>query len=182
MSTELDTLMNQMLDGLLSQEDEQAFKKELLFSEPASDRWQSMQFIDATLRQAPEFSPSLDFAENVMGQVDRYEQQQAWRPWILALLAFASSVSVLSITAPLLFFVFGLHSFLLKLPIIGSILLVITTIVQFLFEALLAWITFVTTDPIALSVVIAALVVASTYVGLRESQRMTTARSQTRYK
>lgn len=182
MNLDLDYQMNQMLDGLLNEEEEQALKKDLLFSEQAGDMWQNMQIVDATFSNAKEFSPSLNFTDGVMSQVDRYERQQSWRPWIIVLLVMTSSISVMTVTAPLLFVAFGLHNYLMKLPIVGPMLRLVTQGAKFLIDSLLGWITFVTSDPFALAVVISALVVVSTYVGLREAQRVTARSSRAHLK
>ncbi len=173
MNPELEHQMNEMLDGLLSTEEEQAFKRQLLSSNQQLDMWQNMQLVDATLRSANAFSPSLDFTDSVMAQVDCYERELTWRPWLLTLLVLTSSLSVMSIATPLLFFALGLHNYLLKLPILGDGLRFITVIISYLVEALISWIMFATSDPVALGLIVTALVVISTYIGLRETQRIT---------
>jgi hypothetical protein len=64
-------------------------------------------------------------------------------------------------------------------PVVGSVVVVVANGFGVLVAAataisrvLLAWLTFVTTNPIALAVVIAALVIASTYIGLREAMKV----------
>jgi len=173
-------LMSLMLDDMLSEDDEKAIKQMLSESDELDYKWQQMNFIDATFERAGEFAPSLDFTEQVMARVDEYEAERSWYPWVLALLIGTSMVALVTVAAPLLFFVLGLHNALISVPVIGPVFAFITEVVGFAVfgvkivgEALLTWINFVTSDPMALGVVVGALAFASIYIGLRESRRAT---------
>lgn len=173
-----DLEMSLLLDGLLDEESEAQLRRRLLADEEAADAWGRARQVDAVLRAAPAALPPVDFSAKVMAQVERYEVRRRWRPWVIGLMSALSLGVGLSVLLPVLFFVLGLQYYLFELPVIGAAL---RFAVEFIatagwllgagMRALGNWLMFLSQEPGALALVISALVLASTWIGLREGQR-----------
>jgi len=173
-----DLEMSLLLDGLLDEESEAQLRRRLLEDEEAANAWGRARQVDAVLRAAPAALPPVDFSAKVMAQVERYEVRRRWRPWVIGLMSALSLGVGLSVLLPVLFFVLGLQYYLFELPVIGAALRFAVEFIAtagWLLEtgmrALGSWLMFLSQEPGALALVISALVLASTWIGLREGQR-----------
>jgi anti-sigma factor RsiW len=169
--------MNLALDGLLSDKELAAFEAELgRFDQRAA--WDDLQMIDSLLSHQAMLPPPPDFTAKVMARVIIHETQQRWYPWLISALTIFSLLAVAVIVLPLLLVTQGWLGYILGLPaVIGAVewfnLLAAgaVSLVEFGFTVLSGWIVYLTQEPTVLAVIISALVVASTWIGLREAMR-----------
>jgi len=174
-----DERMSLALDGLLSEDERRSLNHSLSQSPEATDAWERMRVIDRMLDTAPEASPPFDFARRVMARIEAFDTRRRWRPWIISLLVLVTTAAVISIMLPIGLLVLGGYRWLLSVPMLGDLISMALdalgqaqAAVLWLGESVLRWITFVTTDPVALTTVVSALVVASIWIGLREAFRL----------
>lgn len=169
---------NLLLDGLLNDDEERALRRSLIANPQHEAELDRMLMVDAILRGAEEPRLPANFSANVMVHVDRYEQRVQWTPWVIALVTTVTVSLALFIAAPLVIFNLGLAEPLLSLPRVSSLVLLLAQSLEWMrlatvwgAEAIVGWLTFITTEPATLAVIISALALVSIWVGFRESQR-----------
>jgi len=164
------------LDGALGGTQRAALRQHVRTCASCAVVWERMNLIDRTLAVQPEASPRIDLTARVMARVAAHETQRRWYPWFLVLLAGILTAAVISVALPLAIVLLGLYKPLLDLPVVA-------TLIGYASEGIaivrvLAVIggrdagrgfTYLTTDPVALAVVITALSLAATWIGMRET-------------
>lgn len=175
------------LDGVLSDEEEQELTQHMRGCAACADMWTRMIAFDRLMHEQVEAFPPINFVANVMRRVETYEARRRLTPWMIAILATLSVLGGLWVAAPVLFFALGLDQRVAEWPVVAAALsfgvdaiAAITRVGTLALDVLLDWLFFVTGSPAALAVVVAALVLASTYIGLRESFRVAGAESLAR--
>jgi predicted anti-sigma-YlaC factor YlaD len=170
------------LDGLLNAEEEQDLQQHMRTCDACAQTWRDMSLVEAMFKAQPMAVPGPDFAASVMARVDTYNAQRRWYPWFALLVGVLVVAAIASIAGPILFFSYGLHHALLEVPLIATVIgyaLQVAGValygIQFAVILLVDWLNLLTTDPIALAVVVAALALASTWIGLLEGMKLSTA-------
>lgn len=170
-------LMNLALDGLITEEEERELDVYFMSSDSLTGEWDELNMVDALLKHHAkvEMPPPPDFTMGVMARVEAYEDQRRWTPWVIGILAFISVLAALNIAAPILFFSLELYKPLATLPAVASVLTfgahALNTIGLGL-AAVVDWMEYLLTDPVALGIALTALVLASIWIGLREGLRL----------
>ena len=166
------------LDGLLDEAEQQELDLHLVSCPACTDLQARMNRIDVMFRQPAMMAPSVDFTAGVMSRIDNYETSRRWTPWLIGVLAIVSVIAALSVATPILVVTLGLWHALLALPVVGTVLtagLEAWAFLQSTASLVLAmvddWLVFLTSDPVALGVVLMALIVASTSIGLLEGSK-----------
>jgi hypothetical protein len=174
------------LDGMLNAEEEQDLQQHMRTCDACAQAWRDMSLIETMFKAQPMAAPGPDFAAGVMTRVETYESQRRWYPWFALLVGVLVVAAIASIAGPILFFSYGLHHVLLELPIIATVAGAafqaygaVLYGVQFAVALLTDWLNLLTTDPIALAVVVAALALASTWIGLLEGMKLSSAALET---
>lgn len=170
-------LMNLALDGLITEEEERELDGYLMSSDSLTGEWDELNMVDALLKHHAkvEMPPPPDFTVGVMARVEAYEDQRRWTPWVIGLLAFISVLAALNIATPILFFSLELYKPLATLPAVGAVLTFgarALNAVGLGLASLVEWMEYLLTDPVALGISLSALVLASTWIGLREGLRL----------
>jgi anti-sigma factor RsiW len=163
------------LDGMLSEREREDLRQHTQTCLACANAWERMRLTDAMLKVQPEVMPAIDFRSKVMGRVKTYDTQRKWRPWLITILSGLTVAMVFSTVLPFVVVAFELYKPLLTWPVIGSVLTWVaratTTVIALggmALHDLLRWLTYVTTDPAALAIVVGGLVVAATWIGLLE--------------
>jgi anti-sigma factor RsiW len=174
------------LDGLLNEEEEQDLQRHMRTCDACAQAWRDVNLVDTMFKAQPMAAPGPDFAASVMTRVETYESQRRWYPWFAMLVGVLVVAAIASIIGPILFFSYGLHHVLLDVPqiavAVGYAFQVAGAVlygVQFAIALLVNWFNMLTTDPIALAVVVAALALASTWIGLLEGMKLSSAAMET---
>jgi anti-sigma factor RsiW len=173
------------VDGLLDEVEEQELQAHLQDCPTCVDLQERMQLVDSMFKQPIMVAPPVDFTASVMARIDTYETSRRWTPWLIGVLVVVSIVAALSIATPILVLTLGWWQSLLALPVVGTVLGAVLEAYAFLqstaslaLEAVGDWLVYLTSDPVALGVVLTALVVASISIGLMEvNKAMRTASS-----
>lgn len=173
-----DLKMSLLLDDLLDEAEASELRAEIRNNPASEDAFERMRVVDTMLRSARHTPAPIDFAAAVMDRIDAYETQRQWTPWLIAVLAISSVLAAVSVLGPVLFVGFGWYEGLLALPAVAETLAVVTGAIDAVSWAL-TWvvsrlinrIVVLPQDPASLAVVITALTVAATYIGVREGQR-----------
>lgn len=159
------------MDGLLSQEEVDELEKHLQVCPDCVDLRDRMCMVDALFSKPAPVVPSIDFTASVMSRVEAYETRRRWQPWIIGVLVVASLIAALNIAAPVIFFSLGLNEAVLEWPIVqqalGAFMNGFAT-VQAGAEVAYDWLIHVVTEPTTLGIVVTALVLASTWIGMLE--------------
>jgi len=170
-----DLMMSLALDGELNEREQEELHLHLQACLPCADVWQRMKRVDAVFVHPPHVAPPMNLRAQVMARIDAYEDSRHRHPWAVAAFVLITLAAAISIATPMLFFALGLYRTLLALPIVGAALNLVlqafaTTQEALLLalEALRDWLAYLVSDPVALAVVLAALVLASTSIGLLE--------------
>lgn len=170
-----DLMMSLALDGELNEREQEELHLHLQVCLPCADAWRRMKLVDAMFIHPPHVAPPMNLGVQVMARINAYEDSRRRHPWAVAAFVLITLAAAMSIAAPMLFFTLGLHRALLALPVVGAILNLalqaLTTVQEGLLlalEALHDWLTYLVGDPVALAIVLMALVLASTFIGLLE--------------
>lgn len=170
-----DLMMSLALDGELGEREQEELQLHLQVCAPCADAWQHMRWIDAMFTRPSYATPPVNLTAQVMARIEAYERSRRSQPWAIAAFTLITLAAAVSIAAPVLFFALGLHHNLLTLPLVGNILgfmlRVLATLqgsVELALNALRNWLAYLVDDPAVLAVVLAALVLASTSIGLLE--------------
>jgi anti-sigma factor RsiW len=167
------------LDGLLNADEERELQQHMRTCDGCAQAWRDMSLVETMFKAQPMVAPGPDFTAGVMARVGAFDAQRRWDPWFALLVGVLVVAAIASIAGPILFFSFGLHRVLLEVPLIasvvGSAIQVAGAVldgVQFAVALLVDWLNLLATDPIALAVVVAALALASTWIGLLEGMKL----------
>ncbi len=168
------------LDGLLETEEEQELHQHLMACNACADVWRRMLLVDSMMVRPPQAAPPANFAAQVMARVEAYETRQQWQPWLIVVLGIASVIAALSLALPFAFFGLGLQHTLAEWPVVGTLLGYALHVfglavngATLAADALTDWLRYVTGNPVALAVVVGALALASTWIGLLEGLKAT---------
>jgi hypothetical protein len=174
------------LDGLLDSDEEKDLQQHMRSCDCCAQAWRDMSLVETMFKAQPMAAPGPDFAASVMARVETYESQRRWYPWFAMLVGLLLVAAIASVVGPILFFSYGLHRVLLELPMVATaaatvfeVYGTVLTSIQFGVGLLADWLQLLTTDPIALAVVVAALALASTWIGLLEGMKLTSAAMET---
>lgn len=166
------------LDGLLDEAEQQELDLHLASCPACTDLQTRMSQIDGMFRQPVMVAPPIDFTAGVMARIDSYETSRRWTPWLIGVLAVVSVVAALSVATPVLVLTLGLWRALLPLPVVGTVLSAGLEAFAFLqstvslgLDMVGDWLVFLTNNPVALGVVLTALIIASTSIGLLEGSK-----------
>jgi predicted anti-sigma-YlaC factor YlaD len=166
------------LDEMLSAEEQENLNEHLRDCALCADMWSRMNTFDRFLSMQPEIMPSMNFAANVMMRVEMIQMRRRWTPWMIVTLVIFSILASLSLAWPSLIFALGLDKRIAEWPITSTLISTAsdllanaTAVATLAVDALIMWVNFLASNPYALGVVIGALVVASTYIGLREGMK-----------
>ncbi len=173
-------LISLALDGELEKDERQKLNHHLKSCVLCADTYERMVVVDTLFNVSPpaELAPPIDFAAQVMNQVAVYEERRKSHPWMIAFLIFASLLAALSVSLPVSVLVIGWDRFLIWSPTAGIATFLtgafsaLANGLTFSIEALTTGLTMLTTDPVYLGVVLVALVFASSYIGIRESMKL----------
>ncbi|GAB4477792.1 MAG: hypothetical protein Kow00124_21420 [Anaerolineae bacterium] len=173
-----DISMSLLLDDLLDDEEKQQVLQQIRSAPDKAEAWERLGMVDAMLRSAPMEMPAPDFAARVMARVEAVEARRRWFPWLVALLVFLSIGAALTVAIPVLIIKLGLYQSLLGLPVVkatitsgAQVIAILAWAMRAVSSALGDWFTLLGQEPMALAVVIGALALASTWIGLREVQK-----------
>jgi anti-sigma factor RsiW len=168
-------MMSLSLDGLLDEQDEQELFNHVGTCEACADLWDRMSLVQVMFSRPVEAVPPVNLTARVMARVETHEAGRRWYPLLIGVLVASSVVAALTIALPILFFALGLHSVVASWPVAGLVLsyglqifAVAQAVAAIAVDALTGWIGYVFSDPVAMTVVLTALVLASTWIGLLE--------------
>ena len=163
------------LDGMLAERERDDLRQHTQTCLACANAWERMRLTDAMLKVQPEVTPRIDFRSKVMGRVKTYDTQRKWRPWLLTILAGLTAAMLVSTVLPFVIVALELYKPLLTWPVIGQALawigVAVSTVISLAgtgIHEMLRWLTYVTTDPVALATVIGGLVIAATWIGVLE--------------
>jgi anti-sigma factor RsiW len=166
------------LDGLLDEAEQQELNLHLTSCPACTDLQTRMNHIDVMFKQPAMVTPPVNFSAGVMARIDTYETSRRWTPWLIGVLAVVSVIAALSVATPILVVTLGLWRALLALPVVGTVLAAgleawafLQSSASLVLEMIGDWLVFMTNDPVALGVVLSALIVASTSIGLLEGSK-----------
>ena len=181
-----EVMISLSLDGLLDEAEQQELDLHLANCPTCTDLQTRMGQIDVMFKQPVMVAPPVDFTAGVMARIDSYETSRRWTPWLIGVLAVVSVIAALSVATPILVLTLGLWRALLTLPVVGAVLsagleayVFLQSTASLLLEMVGDWLVFLTNDPVALGVVLMALIVASTSIGLLEGSKAMRAASAT---
>jgi anti-sigma factor RsiW len=170
-----DMMISLSLDGQLSPDEERDLRQHLQTCDTCASAWRRMTLLDAMFSHPVNAPAPVDLTARVMAHVESYEARRRWYPWVLGVFIVSTIAAALSIAAPILLFSLGLYQTILSLPVIGTLLgFVLRSLdavrsgVLFAVSALSDWLTYLLADPASLAIVLTALVLASTLIGLLE--------------
>jgi hypothetical protein len=179
-------MISMSLDGMLNAEEEQELQRHMRTCDTCAQAWRDMSLVETMFKAQPMAAPSPNFAASVMAQVETYEAQRRWYPWFALLVGVLVVAAIASIAGPILFFTYGLQHVLLEVPLIATLVGYAAQAygaaqfgVELAVTMLADWLNLLTTDPIALAVVVAALALASTWIGLLEGMKLSSATMET---
>src|SRR5574341_324232 len=171
-------LISLALDGELNETEHVTLNQHLQTCHACSDMWARMSLLDTMFSKQVEVAPPPDFANRVMAHVGNYRVQRRWHPLVIAGLIISSLLSALTIGLPVFMLSWGVEGLVARFPRLGLVigyladgLVLAAQGLTFLIGLLSGWLTFLFTDPSALTVVLAALVMASTWIGVLESMK-----------
>jgi anti-sigma factor RsiW len=176
------SLISLSLDNLLAEDEQSTLEEHLQSCAACALAWDRMMQLDRMLTLEPEAAPPIDFKSRVMVKVSNYEKQRHLYPWMTLILSVVLLAAMMSIMLPVLFVSLGLYRVLFEVPVVGAwltqLLDVQAQIVAFVGASgasIAHWLSFVTTDPTSLAVIVTVLVMVSIWVGMREVLKLTPA-------
>ncbi len=171
-------LISLSLDGELADDQQELLYEHMQACAACADMWSRMNALDRLLMAQPQVAPRADFTARVMARAQVREARRHPRPWMIALLVGLSALASISLLTPILLLSLGIYRIVMVWPWVGvalgaasEVFARLVTTATYLTNALIDWFTYLLTDPAALAVIIVALMVASTYIGLREGLR-----------
>ncbi len=170
-----DLMISLSLDGELGEDEQQELRQHLQTCCACADTWRNMTWLNKTLTNPVLLTPPVNLAAQVAARIQIYENRRRWYPWAVGGFILISLAAAVSVSAPILFLVLGLYRPLLNTPVVGTVLsyaLYLLDMIRhgalFALGALHDWLDYLISEPAALAVVLTALVLASTWIGLRE--------------
>ncbi len=113
-----------------------------------------------------------------MSRIEAYEARRRWYPWLALALVGVLVAAIISVVAPTLFLSLGLYRGVESWPVVGAVVSyaaqtfgALVSIATLISNGLVGWLTLLSTQPVALAVVVTALVLASTWIGLLEASK-----------
>lgn len=179
--------MSLELDGELGEVHRAELRQHVRTCASCAVIWERMNLIDRTLAVQPQVAPRINLTAGVMARVGAYESRRRWYPWFLVVLGGILTAAVVSVALPPAILLLGLYQPLLDLPVVSAIagyasegLAVLGVLGEIAARDAGRGLTYLTTDPFALGVVITALSVATTWIGMRETIKTMHASEPTR--
>ena len=173
------TLISLSLDNMLSEDEQSYLEHHLQSCMACMCAWEQMSFVDQMFKVPVEMAPPQEFKTRVMARVSGYDKRRHLYPWMTLIMTAILLVAMMSIILPVLFFTLGLYRVLFDIPVVGTLLTrlieihaQVVTLVGSFGASAIHWISFVTTDPMALTVVVTVLVMISIWIGMREALRL----------
>lgn len=170
------------LDDELPEEERLDLVRQIHGDEDLTDLFGRMTLVDKAFSGAAEVAPPPNFTAGVMARIELYERRRQWYPWVITVLTIASVMAAISIAAPIVLFSLGIDGIVANWPLFGRALGLIAQalsavlgVIAFSIGALGDWLTYLTSDPVALGAVLTALALASTWIGILESMKITSA-------
>lgn len=167
-------LISLSLDDLLNEDEQTELDQHMQTCESCTDLFDRMELVDAMFAAPPEITPQVNLTASIMGRIESYEARRRWQPWLIAVLVIASLVAAFNIAAPVLFFSLGINQVAADWPIVVQVISVLQSAAAFVQTASIAlaeWLEFIINEPAALGVILAALVMASTWIGFMEASK-----------
>ncbi|MBN1430856.1 MAG: zf-HC2 domain-containing protein [Anaerolineae bacterium] len=175
------SLISLSLDGLLTKDEQFSLEMHLQSCSACMYAWEQMSLVDRMFAMPIEVAPPPDFKSRVMEQVSGYEQRRNLYPWMTLIMTTILLVAMMSIILPILFVTLGLYRMLFDIPVIGMLLTrlieIHAQIMAFIGTVGVSashWISFLTTDPMALAVIVTSLVMLSIWIGMHEAFKLQT--------
>nr|MBN1228751.1 hypothetical protein [Anaerolineae bacterium] len=175
-----EVMMSLALDALLTQEEEKELNQHLQSCSTCAQLWDDMTIINTMFTASAEVAPPANFSANVLARVESYESGRRWYPWIVGVLVAASVIAASLWALPALFLSLGLPDLLAEWPVIGEIIdaatrgyIAIQIGVSWVVELANTWFSYLLNEPASLAVILTALVLASTWIGLLEGIKAT---------
>jgi anti-sigma factor RsiW len=176
-----EVLISLSLDGMLSREEQEELRRHVQTCAVCADTLSRLKLVDAMFRSQPVVSPPAGFTANVLSRIEAYETRRRWYPWLVMVLISVLVAAIISVLAPALFFSLGLYRGVESWPVIGLVFSyavqtfgVLVSVATLITDALVNWLTLLSTQPAALAVVVTALALASTWIGLLEASKSQT--------
>jgi predicted anti-sigma-YlaC factor YlaD len=173
------------LDGELDEAGRATLEQHVKNCAVCADMWEQMTLLDTMFGNTQQATPMPDFTANVMARVEVYETRRRWLPWFVALLTGSSLIAALSIALPILLLTLGVQGIVGQWTFVDVALMRAVQAFAFVMDGVLLavellgdWLTFLYGEPVALAVVLAALTLASTWIGILESMKISTAAQQ----
>jgi len=177
-------LISMSFDEELTDQEQDELTQHMRNCAHCAEMWSRMNSFDRMLSIQPMIAPPVDFVANVMRKVEMVQVRRRWTPWMIVMLVVFSILASLSLAWPALFLSVGVKA-IASWPVtavivnyVAQIVNLIVTAATIATNALLDWLTYLSSNPTALAVVIGALVLVSTYIGLREGLKTTEAYQQ----
>jgi predicted anti-sigma-YlaC factor YlaD len=171
-------LISLSLDEMLTSEEQNDLNEHLRDCALCAEMWSRMNTSHRFILMQPEIMPPMNFGANVMMRVEMLQMRRRWTPWMVVTLVIFSILASLSLAWPSLIFALGLDKRIAAWPITATLITAAsdvlanaTMIATLAVDALIMWVNFLASNPYALGVVIGALVLSSTYIGLREGMK-----------
>ena len=176
-----EVLISLSLDGMLSHEEQEELRRHVQTCSLCADTLSQLKLVDAMFRNQPVMSPPANFTANVMSRIEAYEARRRWYPWLVMGLIGVVVAAIISVMAPALFFTLGLYRGIESWPVVGLVFSyaaqtfgLLVSAAGLLTDTLVSWLTLLSTQPAALAVVVTALALASTWIGLLEASKART--------
>lgn len=179
-------LINHSLDGEIAQADQAKLEQHIENCLDCADLFQRMQIVDVMLARPVEVPAPVDFTAKVMARIQTYEARREWTPWFIGFFAGASLLAAISVALPIILLSLGIDGITAISPALGHALLDVFSLILIGVDGILLvvnlvsnWITYIFNEPFALGTVLAALMLASTWIGVLESSKLSSRTSQT---
>ena len=177
--TDYEIMISMALDGELDEEEHEALQGHLDTCNACMLTYESMLEVDALFGASVVIAPpSPDFTALVMAKIEAYDRRQQIRPYVLAAMGFSAVTAALSVMLPAAYFFFGWrpnlpdwHVFDLIGFYVAQAYTDVAASVIGILDGVIEWAAYTANDPASLAILLAGLVLASTWVGYRESMR-----------
>lgn len=173
-------MMSMAFDDMLTEEEHQELTQHIETCEACANLWGHMSLIDTLFVRPTEMTPAIDFKANVMNRIESYETGRRWYPFMIGLLVVVSIMAALWVAFPILLLSFGTERIVSAWPAVGSAITFamqsFTAVSQWAVYGITEfsqWFAHLSSDPTTLAVVLSALVLASTWIGILEGVKVT---------
>ncbi|MBN1310300.1 MAG: zf-HC2 domain-containing protein [Anaerolineae bacterium] len=173
------SLISLSLDNMLTEDEQFSLEKHLQSCAACMHAWEQMSLVDGMFKAPVEITPPPEFTSRVMARVSSYEKRRHLYPWMTLIMTTILLAAMMSIILPVLFVSLGLYRVLFDIPVLGDLLTrliemraQIVTLVGSFGASAIRWMSIVTNDPMALAVIVTALVMISIWIGMREALKL----------